>query len=325
MSSPRTRSLELLEVGPGAPPAPQWLARHRDEVRAAVAEHGAVLVRGLDLADPERAAAAIRALTDDLMAEREGFAGRDSHGDRVYSSSKWPPDQPMCMHHELSYALEFPRLMFFACRTPPASGGVTAVADSRAVLRDLPAGLTERFERVGWRLSRTYNPLVGVPWSEAFGTTDRAAVERYCEQNDIAYTWDADGGLRTSQRRAAIVHHPDTGERCWFNQVAFLNEWTMAPEVREFLVLEFGPEGLPFTTAFGDGEPLDRATVDLINEVYETHTLREPWQRGDLMVVDNIRMAHSREPYRGDRDVLVAMGEPVRLADCRPTVPMPAA
>src|SRR6266581_1727493 len=31
------------------------------------------------------------------------------------SSSKWPPNQPMCMHHELSYALEPPGLMLFAC------------------------------------------------------------------------------------------------------------------------------------------------------------------------------------------------------------------
>lgn len=73
----------------------------------------------------------------------------------------------------------------------------------------------------------------------------------------------------------------------------------MAPEVREFLTAEFGPEGLPFNTFYGDGTPLDRATVDLVNEVYERHTVREPWRRGDLLVVDNVRTAHSREPYRG--------------------------
>lgn len=49
--------------------------------------------------------------------------------------------------------------------------------------------------------------------------------------------------------------HPDSGERCWFNQIAFLNEWTMEPEVREFLTQEFGPEGLPFNTFLGDGTP----------------------------------------------------------------------
>ena len=34
------------------------------------------------------------------------------------------------------------------------------------------------------------------------------------------------------------------------------------------------------------------------------------------MLVDNIRTAHSREPYQGPREVLVAMADAVHLADC---------
>jgi hypothetical protein len=43
-------------------------------------------------------------------------------------------------------------------------------------------------------------------------------------------------------------------------------------------------------------------------------TVREPWQAGDLMLVDNIRTAHSREAYVGPREILVGMAEPVRLS-----------
>jgi hypothetical protein len=38
------------------------------------------------------------------------------------------------------------------------------------------------------------------------------------------------------------------------------------------------------------------------------------------MLVDNIRTAHSREPFVGEREVLVAMSDPVRVSDCSPTV-----
>jgi hypothetical protein len=38
------------------------------------------------------------------------------------------------------------------------------------------------------------------------------------------------------------------------------------------------------------------------------------------MLVDNVRTAHSREPYQGPREVLAALADPVRLADCAPTV-----
>ena len=50
-----------------------------------------------------------------------------------------------------------------------------------------------------------------------------------------------------------------------------------------------------------------------MGEVYNAHTMREPWRPGDLLLVDNLRCAHSREPFEGDREVLVGMAEPVRL------------
>lgn len=37
------------------------------------------------------------------------------------------------------------------------------------------------------------------------------------------------------------------------------------------------------------------------------------------MLVDNVRTAHSREAFTGERQVLVAMAEPQRLADGFPT------
>ncbi|MET7313816.1 TauD/TfdA family dioxygenase, partial [Streptomyces thermoviolaceus] len=111
--------------------------------------------------------------------------------------------------------------------------------------------------------------------------------------------------------------HPVTGRPCWFNQIAFLNQWTLAPEVREYLVDEYGEDGLPFNTRFGDGGEIGEDVVELLNTVYERHTRREPWQAGDLMLVDNIRTAHSREPFTGEREVLVALAEPCVPAERR--------
>jgi alpha-ketoglutarate-dependent taurine dioxygenase len=228
------------------------------------------------------------------------------------------------MHHELSYTLEFPGLMMFACLSAPTDGGATAVADSPAVLDALPTELVQRFEREGWLLTRNYNDEIGASFAEAFGTEDRGAVESYCRANAIEFEWQPDGALRTRQRRSAVVRHPGTGRRCWFNQIAFLNEWTLAPEVHEYLVDVYGAEGLPFNTRFGDGDPIGEEVVQLLNSVYESNTAREPWQTGDLMLVDNIRTAHSREPFEGPREVLVAMADGVRLADCSPTVEVTA-
>lgn len=329
MSSSSPASLLDVNLQPGKLPvvsaavssgAPNWAAGHRDALRAIVAAHGSVLIRGLDLGDAAETGAVFRRLSTGLMTEKEAFAARRTYAGGVYSSSKWPPGQQMCMHHELSYALEFPGLMMFACLTAPTAGGATGVADSPTVLRALPADLVDRFQREGWLLTRNYNEDIGASVAEAFGTGDRGAVESYCRANAIEFEWQSDGGLRTRQRRSAVVSHPLTGQRCWFNQIAFLNERTIDPEIREYLVDIFGEDGLPFNTRFGNGDPIGEDVVELLNEVYETHTIREPWHAGDLMLVDNIRTAHSRDPFEGPREVLVAMADAVRLADCSPTV-----
>ena len=210
--------------------------------------------------------------------------------------------------------------MLFACLRAPADGGATARRRRRAVLDALPAELVARFEREGWLLVRNYNDEIGASVAEAFGTDDRGAVEATAGPTRIDFAWQPDGGLRTRQRRCAVVRHPVTGGRCWFNQVAFLNEWTLDPDVRDFLVEVYGQEGLPFNTRFGNGDPIGEDVVELINEVYAADTVREAWQAGDLMLVDNLRTAHSREAFDGDRArCSSAMGEPVRLADCAPT------
>jgi alpha-ketoglutarate-dependent taurine dioxygenase len=298
---------------------PGWAAEHRDALRAVVAEHGAVLVRGLGLRDADETAAVFRRLAGTLMVEREAFARRQVYTDGVYSSATWPANQPMCMHHELSYRLEVPSLLLFGCLSAPTAGGATAVSDSPTVLEALPKDLIEWFERDGWLLARSYNDEIGATLEEAFGTEDRGAIESYCRSNAIEFGWQPDGELRTRQRRSAVVQHPVTGQRCFFNQIAFLNEWTIDPEVREYLVEMYGADGLPFNTGFGTGEPLTEEIVELINQVYEANTMREPWQAGDLMLVDNIRTAHSREAYQGPREILVGMADPVRLSDTPPS------
>jgi len=303
--------------GPGDPTA--WAAEHRDALRACVNEHGVVLVRGLGLREMEQVSAVFTATAGELMTEKEAFAPRERYSQGVYSSATWPANQPMCMHHELSYTLKIPGLMLFACLSAPGEGGATAVADAERVLQALPGALTDRFEREGWLLTRSYNDEIGASLEESFGTENPAAIEQYCRDHAIEFDWQPDGSLRTRQRRSAVVRHPVTGRRCWFNQIAFLNEWTLAPEVREYLVDIYGEDGLPFNTRFGEGSPIGEDVVRLLNATYEDHTRREPWQAGDLMLVDNVRTAHSREAFSGERQVLVAMAEPQRLADGFPT------
>ena len=191
------------------------------------------------------------------MIEKEAFARRQAYSDKVYSSATWPPNQPMCMHHELSYRLEVPSLMLFACLDAPTRGGATAVSDSPTVLDALPKHLTERFERDGWILTAATTTRSGRPWRGVrTGRPRRHRKLLPCQRDRVRV---AARRLRTWQRRP-VVRHPMTGKRCFFNQIAFLNEWTIDPEVREYLVDMYGADGLPFNTRFGQVSRLPRTS-----------------------------------------------------------------
>jgi hypothetical protein len=47
----------------------------------------------------------------------------------------------------------------------------------------------------------------------------------------------------------------------------------------------------------------------LIGELYEACAVRFLWQRGDVIMLDNMLTAHARDPYQGPRRIVVAMGD----------------
>jgi alpha-ketoglutarate-dependent taurine dioxygenase len=298
-----------------------WLTAHRDELKDELHRSGSLMIRGIPVRDAADFARARDVLLPKRASYKEKATPRTDFGEGVFSSTDLPAVQPIRLHNENSYTLDFPTVLLFGCIIAPEVGGATTVGDMREALRLMPPALRDRFAATGWLLVRNFSELAGLPWHKSFATDDPAEVEAYCRDNVIGYEWLADGELRTRQRRSAIITHPVTGEQSWFNHVAFWSRWSLDPDVLDVLLDTYGDDGLPFDTYFGDGTALTQDEAAAMNQVYDRVTARETWQAGDLLLVDNILSAHGREAFRGDRKILVAMGDPIALADCGPQTP----
>ena len=77
----------------------------------------------------------------------------------------------------------------------------------------------------------------------------------------------------------------------------------------------FREEDLPRQVYYGDGTRIEDAVVAEISALYEQQAVRFQWQAGDVIVVDNMLVAHARDPFEGARKVLVAMAEVVWQQD----------
>jgi alpha-ketoglutarate-dependent taurine dioxygenase len=303
--------------------ARDWLTENREPIRSALRLYGNLMIRGLPIADQDDFAAARDVLIDSPMeVPREETTPRTDYGQGIFSATDLPPMQRIGLHNEDSYSVMFPGILLFCALVTPDSGGATTLGDTRRVLNALPAELVDRFRRDGWKIVRNFHEHIAMPWQLAFGTEDRAEVEAYCAEYLLSHEWLPSDRLRTSGVRSATLRHPVTGEESWFNHVAVFNEWTHDPETREILLAACGSDGLPQNTYHGDGTPIEAADVAAINRAFDEATVRESWQRGDLLLVDNILCSHGREPFSGDRKVLVAMGEPQRMTECSPSGPL---
>jgi alpha-ketoglutarate-dependent taurine dioxygenase len=296
---------------PGAPGVnlAAWAESHRGLVMSELLKHGALLFRGFGIYSVERFEELARAVTPELMDYYERAAPRKSVGRNVYTSTEYPPEHAIPLHHEMSYSHNWPSKIWFYCAQPALRGGATPIADDRKVFRLLDPEIKERFLRKRVMYVRNYGEGLDLSWQEAFQTDDRAAVEDYCRQARMSCEWRAGGRLRTRAVRQVVATHPLTGETLWFNHAHMFHVSNVEPGVRAALLSQFAEDELPRNAFYGDGSPLEADVLAGIRRVYSDAAVRFPWREGDVLLLDNFLASHGREPFEGPRRVLVAMAE----------------
>ncbi|MCQ4163589.1 TauD/TfdA family dioxygenase [Tahibacter harae] len=286
-----------------------WARQHRGEVEALLHERGALLLRGFRFHSTRQFGQFLEALFEEGLAEYSyRSTPRTKLGGNVYTATEYHPSETIPQHNESSYASVWAMRIGFFCLIAPApgAGGATPIADSRAVLRRLPPQLVEKFERKQLQYVRNYGSI-DLPWSEVFQTEDRAQVEAFCRSHGIAFEWIGENGLRTRQTTPAVAQHPVTGERVWFNQAHLFHVSGLGQDVARDLLAAYREEELPRNVYFGDGSAIDAADLDCIRAVYDAEKYHFDWQKDDILLLDNMLYTHGRQPFSGERKILVGM------------------
>lgn len=286
-----------------------WAGDNREFLRSQLLKHGAILFRDFKVDGTAHFKQFAQAISPDLLDYTERAAPRTEITGGVYTSTEFPANQYIPLHHEMSYSHNWPTKLWFFCLQAAATGGCTPLADDRKVFGLIPASIKERFTRKRVMYVRNYGEGVDLTWQQAFQTTDRAAVEAYCRRSHMSFEWKGENRLRTRQVRQAVATHPETGEIVWFNHTHLFHVSNLEPSVREALLEEFAEDELPRNAFYGDGSPIETSVLDEIRGVYARAAVAFPWQKNDILMVDNFLTSHGREPFTGERRILVAMAE----------------
>jgi len=183
----------------------------------------------------------------------------------------------------------------------------------------------------------TTHPSFQKSWEDMFHTNDKKTAARLAEEQGFTADWvygDADV-LRLTHRMNATRSHPVTGALTWNNHFAVLHssgwiseysnafhrvgDWRFKLEMiasyaymKVFTALSqfaLGSDGVGTQVTFGDGSSVSSGDVEYIRSLIWRNAVVSPWQQGDVAYIDNYRIAHGRQPFKGFRRILTTWVE----------------
>ncbi|MEO0490647.1 MAG: TauD/TfdA family dioxygenase, partial [Cyanobacteria bacterium J06659_2] len=285
-----------------------WATGQRTVLHQKLLQHGALLFRGFSIPTAREFEQAAEAISPGLFGEY-GDLPRAGVSGKVYGSTPYPEDKAILFHNESSHLQQWPMKIWFCCLQPAQQGGATPIVDCRRVYQALSPEVRDRLAQKQLTYVRNYIKGLDVNWQDFFHTTDRNVVERRCQAAAVDWEWLADDGLQTRQVRPAIARHPHTRDWVVFNQLQLHHLSYLDAPTQASLLSLFGADRLPRQVYYGDGSPIEPAVLEALQIAYTQAEQVFTWQQGDILMLDNMLMAHGRQPYVGPRRIAVAMGE----------------
>jgi alpha-ketoglutarate-dependent taurine dioxygenase len=301
----------------------EWLRKERASLTQQLLKYGALLFRRFPVHNTAEFSEFITSLG---LGQFIDYVGGDSPRNKiqggVYTSTEAPPSLKIPLHNELSFVKNYPRHIYFFCEIAPKENGETIIADARKVYRAVNQDVKQRLHDKGIKYLSSYYHKSQLmewlnkfqrshkSWPEVFETTHKEEVEKKCIENEFAFRWKKDDWIQINQFRPAFIEHPETKEQVWFNQIHLYDFNPKLLGIWRYLaakVFYIREHTRLHEVSYADETKIPRSDIYHIMDTLDEQTVRFPWQKGDVLVLDNVLAMHGRAPFTGKRRILAAM------------------
>ncbi|KAG7693178.1 hypothetical protein KL930_004737 [Ogataea haglerorum] len=265
--------------------------------------HGVVVLRHTGTTDPEvisRYVEAIATSSGDAEFEQTGAtAKRTIVTPHLSTANEGPSGMTIYQHNEFSRFLKYPSKLFFVCTRYKASGGSTPLVHGGELFAALEQIYPDFLTELGNK---------GLTWRR--------------RRKKPAFWWrNLSAGTTTSTRTttSSVVQHskPIRSYKA--------SETESYPVLFNSIVAYYGDAKFKSNAyhktaalEYDNSMPIPEKYLDELVEQSIKLAYHHEWQEGDIAIVDNLQVSHGREPWAGERHILVSMWDRVNKPEYEP-------
>ncbi|KAB8330998.1 hypothetical protein SD80_025865 [Scytonema tolypothrichoides VB-61278] len=323
----------------------QWFNKQLDT-------YGAILFRGFEVEGAEQFQTALELLNVQLESFYHfGSAQRVRITDKVFTSSEAPPDMIISFHNELNMVPVRPSVLAFFCQVQPDVYGETPIINTEKLFLSLSPNLQHKFGNFPQRFERYVpNHLLEI----VFEGLSREEISKLLQEQGFDFNWEEDGSLYFECSYITIITHPRTSRLCfslsiidclvnreWYRNLGqrysfgqrlyynllptklyknFQQRLATAATVVDGSQKRTSTLNASFLNKDGQCTKMTEAEAKELGKAEWKNAAIFKWKQGDILVIDNLQVAHGRLNTKLKRKILTAFGNMCNIRDMKPAL-----